>query len=61
MADKDKQESKTIRSPVGRYVQNDLPVNQKITLASALKPAKPPKGSKWENRHDPSIKHREKE
>ena len=61
MSDKENQDSKIIRSLVGRYVQNDMPVNQKITLPSALTPAKPPKGSKWENRHDPSIGNRETE
>ena len=50
MSDKENQDSKIIRSLVGRYVQNDMPVNQKITLPSALTPAKPPKGSKWANR-----------
>ena len=44
-----------------RDMADEQPVNLPITLPSALKPAKPPKGSKWENRHDPSIRKRETE
>ena len=47
----------------GQLVEPDIdrPVNQTITLPSALKPAKPPKGSKWENRPDPSIREQAKD
>ena len=44
MADKESQESKIIRKIAGRRINMDQPVNQKITLPSAEKPAEPPKG-----------------
>ena len=49
------QESGIVGRLSGSDVDNDRPVNQKITLPSALKPAKPPRGSKWRNRPDPST------
>ena len=61
MAEKGSQESKIITKLTGRRIDMDQPVNQKITLPSAEKPAKPPKGNKWEKRHYPSIRGREKE
>ena len=44
MADKKSQESKIIRKLSGRRINMDQPVNQKITLPGAEKPAEPPKG-----------------
>ena len=44
MADKKSQESKIITKLSGRRINMDQPVNQKITLPSAEKPAEPPKG-----------------
>ena len=43
MAEKESQESKIIRRIIGRRINMDQPVNQKITLPSAEKPAEPPK------------------
>lgn len=55
---KDIKEAKTRRD---KRVDISQAVNRTITLPSALKPAKPPEGSKWENRHDPSFKIRQTE
>ena len=50
MAGKKKQGSRTIWNIFGRRtrVENRRPVNEKITLPSALEPAKPPRGIKWD-------------
>ena len=50
MADKKRQRRKNIRSIFGRQspIDTERPVNMPITLPSALKPAKPPKGIKWD-------------
>lgn len=44
MADKRSEKSKDDRVHTGRRIDMDQPVNQTITLPSAEKPAKPPKG-----------------
>ena len=61
MADERSKESGKERKRTGRTIDISQAVNRTLTLPSALKPAKPPKGSKWENRPDPSIKRREGE
>ena len=48
MAKKERQANKIFRKIAGRRVNKDRPVNQKITLPSAQKPAEPPKGKKPE-------------
>ena len=46
MAKKESQGNKIFRKIAGRRINMDQPVNQKITLPSAQKPAEPPKGKK---------------
>ena len=48
MAKKESQGNKIFRKIAGRRGNKGRPVNQKITLPSADKPAEPPKGKKPE-------------
>ena len=48
MVEKERQGNKIFRKIAGRRVNRGRPVNQKITLPSAEKPAEPPKGKKPE-------------
>lgn len=50
MANKGNRKNKSTRDLAGRRIDMDQPVNQKITLPSALKPAEPPKGIEWPKR-----------
>ena len=55
MAEKESQESKISRKTGGsRHISMDRPVNQKITLPSAQKPAEPPKGKNPEKQRGSS-------
>ena len=56
MADKRSEERKNNRVPAGRRIDMDQPVNQTITLPSAEKPAKPPKGKRRGATNGPSTK-----
>ena len=56
MSEKESQENKISRKIGVRRINMDQPVNQKITLPSAEKPAEPPKGKKPEKQPDSSKK-----
>ena len=61
MADKSSKATKNDKARTAPPIDINQAVNRTITLPSALKPAKPPKGSKWRNRPDPSTEPPEKE
>ena len=44
-------EKRSNKDKTARRIDMDRPVNLPVTLPSALKPAQPPKGTKWDRQH----------
>ena len=51
MAKEQSKEGRKVSKGTGRLVDISQAVNRTITLPSALKPAKPPKGIEWDRPH----------